>query len=276
MLNYIIFILTALLYIPVFISLYQIRWDAVDYAHAYFILPVSLGIAFMKRGQIKENLTTEQGKNITGLLLFLSGIIAYIFSNRMDFLVMVTFSIIPLLSGLILFLYGTKMFRVLWFPILYLIFLVPPPAGILDLVTMPMRYGVSVATQYILVLFHYPVSREGLLLSIDKHDLFIGQPCSGFRSLITMISLGAAYIYSIRGTLFNKCILSLSIIPFALLGNLMRIIILALITYYFGEKAAMGFFHDFSGMFIFLIMIAALIMTEILLEKTGRKWRRKS
>ena len=80
------------------------------------------------------------------------------------------------------------------FPILYLLLLVPPPLGILDQLTLPMRYSSSVASAFILKIFHYPVTREGLLLTIGEHEIFMGAPCSGLRSLITMIALGLVYI----------------------------------------------------------------------------------
>ena len=83
----------------------------------------------------------------------------FIFGWREDYLFISTLSIVPLLYGLISYLYGMNAARVLSFPILYLLLLVPPPFGILDSITLPMRHGISVVTETILSLFNYPIKR---------------------------------------------------------------------------------------------------------------------
>ena len=192
----------------------------------------------------------------------------FIFGWRQDYLFISTLSLAPLLYGLISYVYGINIAKALSFPVLYLLLLVPPPLGILDSVTLPMRYGISVITEATLKLFHYPITREGLLLSIGNHEIFMGQPCSGFRSLITIFSLALVYVYISKGILARKLILVFSIVPLALIGNLIRIIILCLVTYYFGQVMGQGFFHYFSGLVIFIIIILGLIGMESLLERS--------
>ncbi len=192
----------------------------------------------------------------------------FIFGWREDYLFITTLSLIPFLYGLIIHLYGMHIAKTLSFPILYLLLLVPLPAAIIDGITLPLRYGISVITEDILKFFHYTIKREGLLLSIGYHDIFMGQPCSGFRSLITMFSLVLAYVYiSSKGGWVKKLILVCFTLPFAMLGNLIRIIALCLITYYFGEEIGQGFFHYFSGVIIFIITLMGIMGVESLLEK---------
>ncbi len=273
MAHYLLWILTASMYAPVFFNLYSFRWDKVDYTHAYFILPISLWLTWRKRAALKELAGRTGAGNIPGLLLLVSGILMFIMGWREDYLFISTLSLIPLLFGLVLFLYGTRVAGALSFPILYLLLLVPPPFGILDSITLPMRYGISAATETILRLFDYPITRKGLLLTIGYNDIFMGQPCSGFRSLITMFSLVLVYVYIIRGGLAKKLILTAFIIPAALLGNLIRVITLCLITFYFGEEAGQGFFHNFSGIMIFVITISGLMGVEAILDRlhSGRR-----
>jgi exosortase len=174
--------------------------------------------------------------------------------------------LIPFLFGLTGYLYGSNTAKTLSFPILYLLLLVPPPFGILDSITLPMRYGISSAAESILSFLNYPISKKGLVLTIGYQDIFMGEPCSGFRSLITMISLVLVYVYITKGKLLKKFILTSFIVPMALLGNLVRVITLCLITFYFGEEAGQGFFHNFSGIVIFIITILGLMGIESLLE----------
>lgn len=251
------------LYGPVFYILYKERWAMIDYGHAPFILPVSLFIVWTKRGELSAIKTkTSPVSFVTGLGLLMFGASMFNFGWRMEYLLIQTLSLFPLLSGLIIFLYGTAILRSLMFPLFYLLLLVPLPLGLLDSVTLPMRHFASVTSQMILHFFHYPVTRSGLLLNLGGHEIFLGAPCSGFRSLITMLALGLIYVYFNQGKLVKNLILIAAIVPLALFGNIVRVITICLITYYFGDRAGQGFLHDFSGMVVFLIMILGLMALE--------------
>jgi len=268
----IIWLLVAILYTPIFHMLYRGRWHSIDYTHAYFILPISLWLAFRKRGAIKELISKAKPlSNILYITPVIIGLLMYIFGWRQDYLFISTLSLIPLLYGLISYIYGLGIANVLAFPILYLLFVVPPPLGVLDSVTLPMRYGVSIAAEQVLVFFRYPILREGLLLSMGDKEIFLGQPCSGFRSLITMLALSLVYIHIIKARIRTKLILVFSVIPLALIGNLIRVIILCLITYYFGKEAGEGFFHSLSGAIIFIIILMGLLGLESLLSSPRKR-----
>lgn len=262
----------AALYAPIFYQLYHMRWNAIDYTHAYFILPVSIWFVWRKRALIKE-LTVGKGsqKSALGLAIILVALLMFVFGWKQDYLMISTLSLIPLLFGIILFVYGLPMARILSFPILYLLLLVPPPLGVLDSITLPMRYLVSVATEGVLKVFHYPILRDGLLLSINKHEIYVAQPCSGFRSFITMFALGLAYSYISKGTLKKKALLVVSIIPLALLGNLFRIASLCIVTYYLGESTGQKYYHDISGLIIFILLVLSLMGIDALLDRMGMK-----
>jgi exosortase len=271
MINLLIWILVTVLYAPVFYSLYNVRWEKVDYTHAYFILPISLWLTWRKRHELKvvfQHTSSSQG-NFLNFSILLLGILLYILGWRQDYIFIQTLSLIPLLFGLTGYLYGKEMTRPLAFPILYLLLLVPPPFGILDSITLPMRYGISALTEKILFFLNYPISRKGLLLTIGYNDIFMGAPCSGFRSLITMFSLVLTYVYISKGSLMKKLTISSFIIPMALIGNLIRVITLCLITYYFGEEAGQGFFHNFSGIVIFIITLTGVIGLEAVLDRVS-------
>ena len=269
MINYLVWILTAAMYAPLFFSLYSMRWETVDYTHAYFILPISLWLTWRKRREIRKifQQAVPGKKNLFSFCILFLGLLMFIFGWRQNYIFIQALSLIPFLFGLTGYLYGINMIKTLSFPILYLLLLIPPPFAILDSITLPMRHGISVATEAILRLLGYPISREGLLLTIGYNDIFMGQPCSGFRSLITMFSLVLVYVYISKGTMTKKLILTSFIVPMALFGNLVRVITLCLITFYFGEEAGQGFFHNFSGIVIFIITLLGLMGVENILDR---------
>ncbi len=258
--DYLIWALVAILYTPIFIQLYQSRWENIDYTHAYSILPVSLFLVWLQRDEIRRALARPQprGYSALGLGLLVAGAFFLVFGWRMDFLMVSTLSLLPVLYGIILYRYNTATARALSFPILYLLLLVPPPLGLLDSLTLPMRNAVTMSTSAILGTF-LPVQRDGMLLSMGQARVFVGEPCSGFRSLVSMFALALVYVHLIRLPALRKGIMLAAVVPLALVGNLLRVISLSLVTYYFGQEAGEGFFHGFSGIVIFAVMILGLL-----------------
>lgn len=241
---------------------------ASDYTHAYFILPIFFWLVWRKRSILRVLLyNRKSGNTIISFLTLVSGLCMFIFGWYHDYVFLVSLSLIPVLYGLIRYLYGRDIIRVLTFPILYLALIPPIPIGIIDNITLPLRYGVSIATEVILKFFHYPFSREGLLLFIGKNELFMGLPCSGFRSMISMFSLALIYVYISKGSFLKKTILVSFIIPLSVFSNFIRVVAICLVTYYFGETAGQGFFHGFSGILTFVFTITGLVGLEYLLGK---------
>jgi exosortase len=266
-------ILLAALFVPIFYQLYQIRWVQIDYTHAYFILPIFLFLIFQKRDVLRPyTFSPTPLSTACGLCLIILASFMFVLGWREGFLFVSTLSFIFFLLGLSLFLMGTLATRKILFPILYLFLLVPVPLGILDQVTLPLRYGTSVAVEWCLHYLEYPVHRDGLLLSMGTTEIYVGQPCSGFRSIVTLFSLGLIYIYFSKIKFSHKLFLTASIIPFALIGNCIRVMAVCLITYYWGKNAGEGFLHTFSGLVVFLIVILGMFILENgLMEFTKKK-----
>lgn len=97
---------------------------------------------------------------------------------------------------------------------------------------------------------------------VKGQEMMIDEACSGFRSIITMFSLGLVYVYMIRGSILKKAVLTASIVPLALIGNIVRILAVTLIAVYFGQQAAQGFLHSFSGMLVFLCIMLGFMGIE--------------
>jgi exosortase len=262
--SYLPWIFVAILYYPIFYQLYSARWDSIDYTHAYFILPITLWLIWRKRKELKSLKAT--GGGLQALFFLMIGLAMFTLGWRKDYLFVSTLSLIPVSFGLMAYLYGPKAAGAVRFPILYLLLMVPPPLGILDAITLPMRYGVSTAAYLVLKSCFLPVVKDGLILSIDNQQVYLEPACSGFRSLITMISLGLLYAYLTKGSFKKKMILLASIVPLALFGNLIRVVIICLLADYFGQDVAQGFFHYFSGFVIFIITLLGLVGIESFLH----------
>ena len=259
------------LYFPLFKLHYMSKWASLDYHHAYFILPVSLWLSWrqckLNKISVKPSSFYE---NITGLILLTFGAFLFFFGWRNDFTLISTFSLIPVLAGYISFMFGFKVLRLFWFPLLYLLLMIPPPLIILDSITLPMRFFITSISQSFLSLLGYEVFREGLILSLNNHEIYMGAPCSGFRSLVTLLSLGLIYAYISSGNIKTKLALLFFIVPFALFGNFIRVISVCLAVNHFGPSVGDPV-HDFGGYAIFIILIIGLITLENLCLKLEKK-----
>jgi len=95
----------------------------------------------------------------------------------------------------------------------------------------------------------------------------IEAPCSGLRSLISLLTLGLLFAFAMKVSYVKKGLLLLSTIPIAMAANIIRVIMLATVNDLYGEKVAMGFFHDFSGYFVFAFAFFGLWMVGKILER---------
>jgi exosortase B len=136
-------------------------------------------------------------------------------------------------------------------------FMLPLPGPVVDALTLPMKIGVSWATEQILYAFNYPVSRSGVILQIGQYKLLVADACAGLHTLFTLESLGLLYLHIVRHeSVMRNALLAIMIIPISFSANTIRVVVLTLITYHFGDAAGQGFLHGFAGMVLF---ISALI-----------------
>lgn len=268
MLNVIIWLLFISLYIPIFADLYSFRWQLIDYTHAYFILPISVIFSISKINQAKQYIKDQKPiDRIFGFILLSIGIFFFLFGSKNEYLLISTLSIIFVAFGLIFFNYGAKVARLFVFPIFYLLLLVPPPIGLIDNITLPLRHIITFISEFILKSFHFPIYREGLILFIGNQQIYIDAPCSGIRSLITILSLSILYVNIKNFSFKNKIILITISIVLAWLGNILRVLTICLLTYYLGEEIAQGFLHKFSSILIFTFTFLGILYFDSILKE---------
>ena len=180
--------------------------------------------------------------------------------------------IIPSRSGyffaLVLLLRGPQALRVWGFPFFFLIFLVPLPGVLVQAMTIPLKTAVSYAAEFLIYHAGYPVSRSGVILSVGQYQLLVADACAGLNSMFTLEALGLLYANLMGYTSkFRNVLLAILVIPIAFVANVIRVLILILVTYYLGDEAGQGFVHTFAGMVLFIIGLAMMLATDNLLGR---------
>ena len=262
----IIFILFITCYHDVFTWMYG-RYLSSDsyYSHGFIIPFVSGFLIWQKREELKGKVA---GISWWGLLLIAVSILLHIFGTAIYVFSVSGFSIFFLILGMSLFLFGKEITRIILFPLIYLVFMFPLPLAIISVISFPMKMLVVKTGAWIAALLGVPVSREGFHIIIPAGSLLVGNPCSGLRSLISLLALGSVYAYLSDLSSGKQWLLVILAVPIALLSNIIRVPILILISHYWGLSAAApdSFWHNASGFLVFAIAITLLFYTTRLLK----------
>lgn len=171
-----------------------------------------------------------------------------------------------LLAGLYS-LVGLRAVGKLWFPLVYLAFMFPPPETVVWAITFPMKMWVSEAAVWLLALLGYPIAGQGVAIFVGQYELLVAAACSGLNSVVSLSAITLFYIYLRHEADWRYALLlALLVVPVALFGNFVRVLILILLTYHAGEAAAQGFLHNFAGMIVFVVALLAIFGIDELLK----------
>ena len=202
-----------------------------------------------------------------GWSLFVFGLLLYIIGRSQDILIFEIGSVIWLLAAFILLMYGSVALKAQWFPLFFMLFMIPLPGGLVDALTMPMKMAVSYVAENILFWANYPIARTGVILQIGQYKLLVADACAGLHTLFTLEALGLLYLNIIRhDSLVRNVALAILIVPISFTANVIRVMVLTLITYHYGDEAGQGFLHGFAGMVLFLSALLLIIGVDSLLQ----------
>ena len=160
---------------------------------------------------------------------------------------------------------GGAALRIIWFPLVYLLFIFPPPDTVFAMITQPLKIAVSRWVVDILHAVGYPIAGSGVSIQIGNYELLVAAACAGVYSLISLSAIGLFYTYVRHNSNWRYMVLlMLAIIPVAILANVIRAMALVLVTYHFGEAAGQGFFHEFAGLFMFTVALLGIFLIDLL------------
>ena len=137
--------------------------------------------------------------------------------------------------------------------------MIPLPGLVVQALTLPLKSAVSYLVELIMYAAGYPIGRSGVILTVGPYQLMVADACSGLSSLFTLEALGLFYMKLMNyKSKARNLVLAIAIVPISFVSNVIRVIILVLVTYHLGDEAGQGFLHGFAGMVLFTV---ALILT---------------
>lgn len=261
------------LYVPSYFGLLTGIWQNENQAHGPIVLFVVLFLVWRKREWFIAN-SSAKTRPILGYLSLSFGLLCYFIGRSQDIIMLDIGSQIPVFTGILLITRGTPTLKAMWFPLFFIFFMIPLPGFFLDALTLPMKMAVSYVAENVLYFFGYPIARNGVVLQIGQYQLLVADACAGMHTLISLEALGLLYLNLVKhASLFRNITIAILIVPISFTANVVRVIVLVLITYYFGDEVGQGFVHGFAGMLLFVVALTLIMGIDSLLQLIDKKFK---
>ena len=238
-------------------------WTDPNYSHGLLIPLVSLYLIKQRLGQLRKLQTVPSNK---GLLFILPALVLFVlaivageqFSQRV--------SLVILFYGLVLFLEGKAIARLLLFPIALFLFAIPLPYILYNAIAFPLKLVATKIAAAAISLFGMPVFRDGNILYLPHTTLEVVDACSGIRSLMTLITLAFLLASFMLRSFWKQALLVILALPIAVLANAGRVTLTGLLTKS-NPAWGSGTLHEIAGWGVFVVSFGVLIGITFLLEK---------
>ena len=253
----------AILVLPTLWELSTTLWNKVDQEHGPIILLLVLWVSWR---ELPALLALPEKCSHWGWLAVIPALCLYILGRSQEIWLFEVGSFILLLAGACLLFKGVAGIRVFIYPLFFMLFLIPLPGVIIDAVTSGLKQYISTIAELLLYHAGYPVARTGVTLTVGQYQLLVADACSGINSLFSLFALGFIYLYlQAYNSKVRNLLLLLAIAPVAILANIVRVMVLVLVTYYWGDAAGQGFIHGLAGILLFVVALVTLFLMDSLL-----------
>ena len=259
----------------VLVALVFVYWDVLgelvhawytddNYSHGFFIAPLAAYFAWERRATFAAKPIKPA---VFGLVVVAGSLFLLVAGTLGAELFLTRVSVIGVLTGTILFIFGWQRLSVLTFPLAFLLLMVPLPAIVFNKIAFPLQLLASNVGEYTISSLDIPILREGNVLILANAKLEVAEACSGIRSLVSLFTLGLVFGYFVDQRAWVRGVIALSAVPVAILANGLRVASAGVAAHNFGPAGAEGLFHEFSGWVVFVIAFLMMMVIQRLLQK---------
>ena len=268
----ILFLGVAALMLPTMYDVARLTWTTEQGGHAPIILATGLWLLWREARGVE----VRPPSGWLGIILLVPALIAFGIARITGILEIEAFVMYGCLVLAAYSLVGGAMIRAIWFPLLYLALALPPPDTVVAVITQPIKIAISDSAVSVLHFLGYPIASLGVIIQIANYQLLVAAACAGLNSIITLSAICLFYVYlRHKSDWLAFLIVSVFILPIAIFSNFVRVLILILVTYHFGEAAGQGFIHDFAGLTVFGISIMTIFAIDSLATSLRERQREK-
>ena len=249
----------AVMYAGVWHSLVA-QWSTDDnYSHGFFVVPLALYFAWERREAFAR---APVSGGYAGLVLLGGSLLVWMAGTLGSELFLTRVSMIGVIWGAIWFVWSARHARIMAFPVLFLLLMIPLPAIVFNQLAFPLQLLASNVGESAIAAAGVPVLREGNVLHLPARTLEVVEACSGIRSLVSLVMLAIVLGYFTEPRIPARVALALAAVPIAILANAARVAGTGLAAEWIGPAAAEGFFHTFSGWLMFVLAFGGLVLAQ--------------
>lgn len=265
----------AALYLPTLYRLLTEVWNKPAQAHGPIVLVLALWLMLRKWWAVRTTHDTDRPSAI-GWPLLAMAMMLYVVGRSQQVLIFEIGSMPVVATAVLLLKHGPRALRAQWFALFFMLFMIPLPETVVTALTMPMKIAVSLVTEKILYTAGYPVGRQGVILQVGQFQLLVADACAGLQTVLTLEAMGLLYLNVVtHAAALRNTLLALLIVPISFAANVIRVLMLTLVTYHLGDAAGRGFLHQFAGLVLFttaLLLILAVdgVLITLLKSRAGR------
>jgi len=252
------------IYYSTFSWLISHDWARDDYSYCYLIPLVVLYLVWEKRERLVEYPSLASW---LGLILFLPGIILFWLGELGGEFFSIYVSFWFIVVGLSWLHLGWKKLKIIAFPLFIMLTMFPLPSFLYNKLTLNLKLISSQLGVAMMQIYGMSAYRDGNVIDIGFTQLQVVDACSGLRFLIPLLVLSILLAYFFRAALWKRAILVISSVPLSIITNSLRIAITGILYEVAGAKVAEGFFHGFSGWFIFMFSLGVLLLEMWVLQR---------
>lgn len=254
------------LYVPMTWNWSLRTWAVETQGHELLVMGISAWLVYRRRAELAA--LSSRPANVSGSIVFVLALTCYVIGRVHGVFRLELASLILLPAGLVLSFKGWAGLRVIWFALFFLLFAVPLPFSVLLAITGPMKAAVSAVAVQLLQLVGYPIGRSGVIVTIGQYQLLVNEACAGLQTMFVLEAMGLLYASLMNHqSALRNILLALLVVPIAFIANVVRVIVLTLITFHFGDGAGQGFLHGFAGMVLFTVALILVIAVDGLLGR---------
>ena len=250
----------AALWLPTLWDLGAGIWSSHAQGHELLFVAVSAFLLWRQRATLEAApAAVRRGPPIT---LLTAGLLLYIVGRSQQILRLEIVALLVVLAALLWLFAGRAGLRAGAFPLFFLLFIIPLPYSWVLAVTGPLKLAVSAVATKLLFWAGLPVARSGVVVTIGQYQLLVSEACAGLQTMFTLEAMGLLYANLRSGeAAMRKGLLAVAVVPISFAANVVRVIVLMLVTHWFGDAVGQGFVHGFAGLVLFgaaLVMIFSL------------------
>ena len=240
------------------------QWSKEDFSYSYLVPLIVLYLLWEKKDKLK---TVVSNPGWFGLAVLLSGIFLFWLGELGGEFYTIYLSSWFVLNGLLWLHLGWKKLTIIAFPVFLILTMFPPPNFIYNKLSVGLKLISTKLAVAMLQLYGMSAHREGNIIDLGFTQLQVVDACSGLRYLIPLIVLGILLAYFFKASFWKRALIVISTVPLSIITNSLRIALTGILYEIWGAKVAEGFFHGFSGWFIFMFSLTVLLLEMWVLKK---------